>query len=129
MSKSEPNGCLFLTDEPEQTIRKIMRASTDCIYGLTYDKINRKNLANLIDIMALLLNVNADAVCNEFKDVGHHHFKETLCQEFSNYFAKLRENYKSMTDEKVINVLNEGTTSASELASNNLDKFLTSIYK
>ena len=129
MSKSEPEGCIFLTDEPDQIKKKIMRASTDSTYGLTYDKMNRKHLANLIDLMALFINVDVETVSLEYKNCGHQLFKESLSKIVADYFSEFRDNYKSLNDERVIKILKDGTASASELASNNLDRFLSSIYK
>ena len=129
MSKSEPDGCIFLTDEPEQLKRKIVRAKTDSIYGLTYDRINRKNLSNLIDILAVLRKIDAEAVSFEYKDCGHKMFKEILSKDISEYFSNFRESYKNISEEKVVQVLKEGTSSASEIAAYNLDRFLSCIYK
>ena len=129
MSKSDPDGCIFLIDEPEQLNKKIMRASTDTIYGLTYDKINRKNLANLIDILSLVLKADPVTVSIEYQKYGHQLFKEILCKNVSEYFSNFREKYKNISDEKVVQVLHEGTTAASEIASGNLDSFLSGVYK
>lgn len=129
MSKSFPEGCIFLTDEPEQVYNKIMRANTDSISGLTYDKINRKNIANLIDIMAVLRKMDVESISAEYENCGHQMFKELLSKYISEYFTYFRENYKSINDEKVIQILKKGTSAASEIASINLGSFLSCIYK
>lgn len=129
MSKSEPEGCIFLTDEPDQVNNKIMRASTDGIYGLSYDEINRKNIANLIDILAALRKIDVESISTEHKNCGHQMFKELLSKSISEYFNNFRERYKSINDENVIEILQNGTSAASEIASQNLDRFLSCIYK
>lgn len=129
MSKSEPEGCIFLTDEPEQINNKIMRASTDSVFGLTYDKLNRKNIANLIDILAVLREIDAESIVSEYKNCGHQMFKELLSKSVSEYFRSFRERYKNISDEKTVQILKSGTFTASEIAAHNLDNFLACIYK
>ena len=129
MSKSEPGGCIFLTDEPELLHKKIIRTRTDSIYGLTYDKINRKNLANLIDIMAAIRQTDPYALSLEYMNCGHETFKELLSKHISEFFSGFREKYTNISEEKTVQILKMGTSLASEIASHNLDNFLSCIYK
>lgn len=129
MSKSQPEGCLFLTDDHDQLKNKIMKAKTDSTYGITYDKINRKNLANLIEILAIKRGAESETISEEFKDCGHQEFKEIVSKEIADHFCKFRDNYKNISEERVREVLKDGTIAASKIASFNLEKFLSCVNK
>ena len=56
MSKSNPQGCVFLMDEPNVIMKKFKRAVTDsdtenCVH---YDKENKPGVANLMNIYATI---------------------------------------------------------------------------
>ena len=50
MSKSDPDGCVFLMDRPEDIMRKFKRAVTDCETAVKYDMINKKGISNLLTV-------------------------------------------------------------------------------
>ena len=129
MSKSDPDGCLFLTDEPDVVIKKIMKAKTDSISGITYDKINRLPLSNLIEIMALARNEVVDDIVEEFRLAGHQAFKVVLAETLSKMFSTFKEKYNSISDKLAEDKLIEGTKSAAEIASSNMKEFLEDVNK
>jgi len=54
MSKSSPNGCLFLTDTPDIIRKKIARAVTDSEKTIAYAPDTRPGISNLIQIFSEL---------------------------------------------------------------------------
>ena len=51
MSKSDPDGCVYLMDKPEDIMRKFKRAVTDCeAERAAYDKENKPGISNLLTI-------------------------------------------------------------------------------
>ncbi len=48
MSKSDPDGCVFLMDKPEDIMRKFKRAVTDCETAVRFDKDNKPGISNLL---------------------------------------------------------------------------------
>ena len=50
MSKSDPDGCVFLMDKPEDIMRKFKRAVTDCEAAVKFDKENKPGISNLLSI-------------------------------------------------------------------------------
>ena len=50
MSKSDPDGCVFLMDKPEDIMRKFKRAVTDCETAVRFDKDNKPGISNLLTI-------------------------------------------------------------------------------
>lgn len=129
MSKSDPGNCLFLIDEPELIDRKLLKAKTDSFEGISYDRLSRKALSNLIEILSLLRGVKIEVLVQELKDLDHFQFKKLLSKEISDYFSKFRDKYKTISENTVTEVLKEGTASASKLASLKLNSFLESINK
>lgn len=129
MSKSDPENCLFLLDEPELIYKKIMGAKTDSCKGISYDRKNRKALSNLIEIMSLIKDAEIDDFIHEFKELDHFEFKTIVYRDISDYFSKFRENYRSISDSSIEDVLQQGTTAASEIASLKLNTFLESLNK
>lgn len=129
MSKSEPDGCIFLLDEPNSISKKIMKAKTDNMFGINYDLKQRRELTNLIDIFCLLRNEDVEHLSEEMKKCGHREFKEKLSNELIKYFAEFRDKHTSLSDYYVRDVLDEGTYEASRLASLKLKAFLKTINK
>ena len=56
MSKSDDSeqSCLYLTDSVDEIKQKIKRAKTDSIPTLSYDKENRPDITNLLNIYSAL---------------------------------------------------------------------------
>ena len=127
MSKSEPDGCLFLADDSETIYRKIMGAKTDSISGINYDKNDRKALANLIEIRASLQSSPHFDFFSSSQ--GHREFKEELAGEIEKYFSEFRGRCGNISDAEVDEILFEGTKNVSKLAADTLNEFLIAINK
>ena len=54
MSKSQPETCLFLFDEPDVIKKKIMSAVTDTGKAIKYDPEKKPGIANLLTIYSLI---------------------------------------------------------------------------
>ena len=68
MSKSVPDGCVFLMDSPDDIRRKFKRAVTDsdtenCV---RYDKVAKPGVANLINIYATITGKSIPEIEAEF---------------------------------------------------------------
>jgi tryptophanyl-tRNA synthetase len=48
MSKSSPNGCVFLLDEPTITVKKIRSAVTDSGRDVVFDPVHKPGVSNLL---------------------------------------------------------------------------------
>lgn len=72
MSKSIPEGCVYLMDKPDEIMRKFKRAITDsdterCV---RYDRANKPGVATLIDIYAAVTGKSYKAIEAEFEGKG-----------------------------------------------------------
>lgn len=90
MSKSQPDGCLFMDDSPEEIERKIMSAVTDSEKEIRYDIQNKVGLSNLLGIYASLSNREITDIENEFKNKNYAKFKKSLAKLITKHFAPFR---------------------------------------
>lgn len=114
MSKSQPEGCIFIDDSPEEIKKKIGRAVTDSGSEIKYDPIKKPGLSNLLGIYAALKNADTKTVEKEFADKSYAEFKTDLASLISNYFAGFREKKKALT--KTPDVLKKALSTGSRQA-------------
>jgi len=80
MSKSQPETCLFLFDEPEAIKKKIMSAVTDTGKAVKYDPEKKPGISNLLAIYSLISRKPISEIEKKFKDKGYGDFKKSLAE-------------------------------------------------
>lgn len=80
MSKSRPEGCLFLDDEPETIRKKIMRAVTDSGTEVHADREQKPAVTNLIRIYSAMSGKSTSQIEERFKGKGYGEFKKELAE-------------------------------------------------
>ena len=80
MSKSQPEGCVFLMDKPEDIMRKFKRAVTDsdmerCV---RYAPEEKPGVANLMQIYASVTGRSYEEIEREFEGKGYGAFKPAV---------------------------------------------------
>ena len=78
MSKSEPDGCVFLMDKPEDIMRKFKRAVTDCETAVRYDLANKPGISNLLTIYCAATGKTMAEAEAEFAGQGYGIFKPAV---------------------------------------------------
>jgi tryptophanyl-tRNA synthetase len=82
MSKTNPNGCLFLTDSPADIIKKIKKAKTDAypmpMVGESYD--HRPEIKNLLTIYQCFSGESMETIIERYQGKQLSVFKEQLAQ-------------------------------------------------
>jgi tryptophanyl-tRNA synthetase len=118
MSKSQPEGCLFLDDEPETIHAKIARAVTDSGSEVTHDPKKKPGLSNLIEIAAGLRGEGVEAVEKKFAGKSYAEFKKALGELISAHFAEFRKNKKVLLAKPaaLVKILAEGSEEARKIA-------------
>ena len=91
MSKSEPAGCLFLDDTPEDITAKLIAAVTDSGAGITHDPENKAGIANLLTIFANITDQSIDDLVTEYKDAKYSVFKKALAKAVIKKFTTFRK--------------------------------------
>ncbi len=118
MSKSDPDGCLFLDDTPEMIKKKIARAVTDSDATIKYDVERKPGLSNLLEIYSALTHMDPATVAKEFSGESYSILKNRLTEVIADYFAPFRAEKKKMLAKPtaIRNILAYGSKKAGAVA-------------
>lgn len=127
MSKSDPDGCVFLMDRPEDIMRKFKRAVTDCETAVRYDKENKPGISNLLDIYCTATGKTIAEAELAFADQGYGVFKPAVGEAVVELLRPIREEATRLMSDKAYleGVYREGAQKAAWLA----EKTLRKVYK
>ena len=129
MSKSVPDGCVFLMDEPDVIARKFKRAVTDsdrenCV---RYDRENKPGVANLMNIYSTFTGKSFEEIEKEFEGQGYGVFKPAVGEVVIDALRPIQDETKRILADKAYreSVYREGAQKASYVA----NKTLRKVYK
>lgn len=126
MSKSDPNGCVFLMEKPEDIARKFKRAITDsdtenCVH---FDPANKPGVSNLMNIYSAVTGKSFDEIEREFDGQGYGVFKPAVGDAVIETLRPIREEATRLLADKtyLCSVYTEGAQKASVIARKTLRK-------
>ena len=126
MSKSDPNGCVFLMEKPEDIARKFKRAITDsdtenCV---RFDPANKPGVSNLMNIYSAVTGKSIDETEREFEGQGYGVFKPAVGDAVIETLRPIREEATRLLEDKayLCSVYTEGAQKASVIARKTLRK-------
>ena len=126
MSKSDPQGCVFLMDSPDEISRKFKRAVTDsdsenCV---RYAPQEKPGVANLMSIYSSVTGRSFEEIEREFEGQGYGRFKPAVGDAVIEALRPIRENAERMIADKAYlqQVYTEGAQKASYVARKTLRK-------
>ena len=129
MSKSMPEGCVFLMERPEDIQRKFKRAITDsdtenCV---RFDPENKPGVANLMSIYSAVTGKNFEEIEAEFAGQGYGKFKPVVGDAVIEHLRPIREESQRLLKDKAYleSVYRDGAQRASYVA----EKTLRKVYK
>ena len=126
MSKSDPAGCVFLMDSPEEIARKFKRAITDSDTEryVRYDPENKPGVANLMNIYASVTGKSFDEIESEFAGKGYGVFKPAVGDAVIETLRPIREEAERILADKAYlkQVYTDGAMKASSVARKTLRK-------
>lgn len=129
MSKSIPEGCVFLMEKPEDIMRKFKRAVTDsdterCV---RYDPREKPGVSNLIQIYAAATGKSYEDIEAEFEGKGYGAFKPAVGEAVVETLRPIREETERLLADKAYleSVYRAGAERASYVA----NKTLRKVYK
>ena len=129
MSKSMPEGCVFLMERPEDIQRKFKRAITDsdtenCV---RYDPANKPGVANLMSIYSSVTGKSFEEIETEFAGQGYGKFKPVVGDAVIEHLRPIREESQRLLKDKAYleGVYRDGAQKASYVA----EKTLRKVYK
>ncbi len=129
MSKSDPNGCVFLLDKPEDLARKFKRAVTDsyterCVRFAPQEK---PGVSNLMAIYSSVTGKSYEEIEREFEGKGYGAFKPAVGEAVIETLRPIREEAERMIADKAY--LQEVYTKGAQKASAVARKTLRKVYK
>ena len=129
MSKSDPQGCVFLMDKPEELARKFKRAVTDsdterCV---RFDPENKPGVANLMQIYSSVTGKSFDEIEAEFDGKGYGVFKPAVGEAVIETLRPIREEAERMIADKAY--LQQVYTDGAQKAGFVARKTLRKVYK
>ncbi len=131
MSKSDkdPNGCVYILEQPEDILRKFKKAVTDseterCI---RYDPAEKPGVSNLMQIYACATGKSFDQIEQEFDGKGYGAFKPVVGEAVIEMLRPIREETNRILQDKAYleSVYKAGAEKASYVA----NKTLRKVYK
>ncbi|MGL5437510.1 MAG: tryptophan--tRNA ligase [Lachnospiraceae bacterium] len=101
MSKSDenPNGSIYLMDDPDTIIRKFKRAVTDSEACVRYTD-DQPGIKNLIDIYSACTGKTADETVREFDGKGYGDFKLAVGESVVNVLKPLQDRFQDLSQNK-----------------------------
>ena len=129
MSKSIPEGCVFLMEKPEDMARKFKRAMTDSDteHCVRFDPENKPGVANLMSIYSAVTGRTYDEIEQEFAGKGYGVFKSAVGDAVIELLRPIREEAVRLLADKAYleSVYRAGAEKASYVA----EKTLRKVYK
>ena len=124
MSKSDPDGCVYMMDKPEDIMRKFKRAVTDCETAVKYDMINKKGISNLLTIYCAATGKSPEEAEEVFQGQGYGVFKPAVGDAVVELLRPIREEAGRLMADKAYleGIYKEGAERASHLAAKTLRK-------
>lgn len=118
MSKSRPEGCLFIDDSPETIREKIKNAVTDSGRDIKLDEQNKPAISNLLKIYSALGGGDVKMVEEKFAGKNYSEFKSALADLMINNFADFRKKKVALLDKPALlkKILHGGSVRASKIA-------------
>ncbi|MBI2041724.1 MAG: tryptophan--tRNA ligase [Candidatus Nealsonbacteria bacterium] len=101
MSKSSPETCLFLFDEPEIIKKKIMTAVTDTGKTIKYDLVKKPGISNLLTIYSLFSGEPIKELEKKFAAKGYADFKKHLAAMLIEKLEPFRRKKKELMQREV----------------------------
>lgn len=129
MSKSDrdPNGCVYLMEQPDAIARKFKRAVTDSETNVRYDPTAKPGITNLMQIYSSATGAGYETIEQEFAGRGYGAFKAAVGEAVVELCRPIREEATRLLADKAYleTVYRAGAEKASYIA----NKTLRKVYK
>ena len=118
MSKSIPQGCIYLSDTPDKIREKIKTAITDSGKEVKFDETNKPEISNLLNIYHLFSGKSIEEIEKDYVDKGYGDFKKDLAEVIIGGLKEFQENRKEFEKNPatVKKILTQGAKQAQTIA-------------
>lgn len=123
MSKSR-NNAIMLSATEDETANLIKKAKTDSDRHITYDPVNRPEIANLLLLISLTTGEAPEIIADRIGDGGAGQLKKMLTSSLNEYLRPLRQRRKELEAnlDYIRDVLRQGIRKAREVGQNTLSE-------
>ncbi len=124
MSKSDPEGCVYLLDKPEDIRRKFKRAVTDSETAVRYDPEAKPGVSNLLTVYCAAAGKSLAEAEAEFDGQGYGVFKSAVADAVIELLRPIREESLRLLQDKAYleQIYRQGAQRAQRLADRTLSK-------
>ena len=113
MSKSDPKGDIYLSDDLNVMRKKIMSAVTDLGHEVKYDVENKPGISNLMTIYSALTGKEFEEIEKEFEGKGYGDFKRAVADAVVAEMEPFKKRYEEIIDSGLVDeVLRKGAERA-----------------
>ncbi len=125
MSKSDenPNGAIYMMDDPDTIMRKCRRAVTDSDNTIRYSE-DKPGISNLIDIYCACTDKTVSEVEHEFDGKGYGEFKTAVGEAVVSVLKPIQDRFHALSKDKayVDNVIKTNAEKATYYSQKTLTK-------
>ena len=123
MSKSVPESCLFLFDEPTVIKKKVMSAITDTGKTIKFDQKKKPGISNLLTIYSLFADAPIKDLEKQFKGKGYAELKKSLIKLLTEKLEPFRRKKKELLNREVYvqEILKNGAKRAEVIAKSTME--------
>ena len=126
MSKSDtdPGGCIYLMQDPDDIMRCFKKAVTDCDASVRYDPENKPGVSNLMQIYSSATGKTFQQIEDEFAGKGYGEFKPAVGEAVVETFRPIREKAEDLMKNKdyLQTLYRQGAERAAQRANRTLAK-------
>lgn len=118
MSKSEPEGCIFLDDDEKTITSKIMSAVTDSGNQIKYDPLKKPGISNLMVIYGSINGLSIEETAKQFKNSNYVQFKKEIAKSLNNFLKPIRSKFLQLQQktQTINNIIENNNQKARSIA-------------
>lgn len=110
MNKSDETGkgVIYLGDDPEAAVKKVMSAATDDKAEIHFDRRNQPGITNLLEILALLRGADLQQTIGEFEgQTRYGDFKKVVADEVKQFLIDFQARLADVDDAAILTKLQQ----------------------
>lgn len=119
MSKSaaNKNGVIFMLDDEQSIVKKIMHAVTDSDGTIAFDPENKPGISNLISLYSGLSGMSTEEVVKKFEDGQYGSFKKAVADMAVSVIIPIQDRYNKIINSSELDyILDSGRDRAIQIA-------------
>ena len=122
MSKSLPNGAVFLLDDPKVITKRIRSAVTDSETEVRFDPVAKPGVSNLLTILATFTDRDVETVAKAYDGLGYGALKADTAEAVVAFAAPFAARVRELVDDpaELHRLMGQGAAKARSVASRTL---------